>query len=209
MLRIIFILCIISVPGLSASAAGRSLYWDNLEVKARLDRDGRLHVVERQAYVFTGEWNGGERTFNIRPGQNLDLQRLTRIDPASGESREVTLGSLSELDRYNWFNGHKMLRWRSRLPSDPPFDATPITYELEYTLGDILIPEGDGTFVLNHDFAFPDRSGPILRYSLDLELDPSWQPLNRAKGSCCARTCATPGPAVRGRLSTVLPGGFA
>jgi uncharacterized membrane protein YgcG len=178
MLRIIFILCIISVPGLSASAAGRSLYWDNLEVKARLDRDGRLHVVERQAYVFTGEWNGGERTFNIRPGQNLDLQRLTRIDPASGESREVTLGSLSELDRYNWFNGHKMLRWRSRLPSDPPFDATPITYELEYTLGDILIPEGDGTFVLNHDFAFPDRSGPILRYSLDLELDPSWQPLN-------------------------------
>jgi uncharacterized membrane protein YgcG len=177
MLRIIFLLCIMSVPGLSASASARSLYWDSLDVKARLDRDGRLHVVERQAYVFTGDWNGGERIFNIRPGQNLDFQRLTRIDPASGESREVKWGSLSELDRYDWFNDHKKLRWRSRLPSDPLFDSTPITYELEYTLGNILIPEGDDTFILNHDFAFPDRSGPILRYSLDLEMDPSWQPL--------------------------------
>jgi uncharacterized membrane protein YgcG len=177
MLRIVFMMCIMAVSGLSASASARSLYWDRLEVKARLDRDGRLHVVERQAYVFTGNWNGGERIFNIRPEQRLSFHRLTRIDPASGESKEVRWGSLSELDRYNWFDGHKRLRWRSRLPSDPPFDNTPITYELEYTLSNILTPEGDGTFVLNHDFAFPDRSGPILRYSLDLELDPSWQPL--------------------------------
>jgi uncharacterized membrane protein YgcG len=176
MIRYIFLLCILSILGFSASASARSLYWDSLEVTARLDADGRLHVLERQAYVFTGAWNGGERTFNIRPGQELDFHRLTRIDPADGERREVKFGSLSRLDRCNWDGGQNRLRWRSRLPSDPPFDATPITYELEYTLSNILIPRGDGTFLLDHDFAFPDRPGPILRYSLDLEMDPAWQP---------------------------------
>jgi hypothetical protein len=82
MIQYIFLLCILSILGFSASAAARSLYRDSLEVTARLDADGRLHVVERQAYVFTGAWNGGDRTFNIRPGQELDFHRLTRIDPA-------------------------------------------------------------------------------------------------------------------------------
>lgn len=177
MFRIVFLLGLLALSVLPAPASARSLYWDPMHVTARLDRDGRLHVVESQGYVFTGAWNGGERTFNIRPGQSLSLRSLTRIDPATGERRAVQWGYISELDRYNWFNGHRTLRWRSRLPSDPPFDRTRITYELEYTLSNILMPEGDGTYVLNHDFAFPDRPGPILHYSLDLELDPSWQPV--------------------------------
>ena len=52
-----------------AGAQDRSLYWKALDVTARLDADGRLHVTERHEMVFTGDWNGGERTFRITGGQ--------------------------------------------------------------------------------------------------------------------------------------------
>lgn len=156
-------------------ALARSLYWDKLEVTARLDGDGRMHVVEHQTFVFNGAWNGGERTFNLRPGQQLTFNRLTRIDPATGAATEVRPGSLARIDRYGWDQSHTRLRWRSRLPSDPPFKATRIVYELDYILSNILTPQADGHYLLDHDFAFPERSWPINRFVLDLQLDPVWR----------------------------------
>ena len=55
--------------------AQRSLHWDRLQVTAHLDAGGTLQVVETQTMVFTGDWNGGERTFNIRPRQKLIFRR--------------------------------------------------------------------------------------------------------------------------------------
>lgn len=179
MIRCLAVVCTLVAVAVSVPASARSLHWAAMEVSARLDADGRLHVTEQQAYVFSGAWNGGERTFNIRPGQQLDFHRLTRIDPSSGERREVAPGNLSHLDNYGWASGGDVLRWRSRLPADPPFDATRITYELEYTLSNILAVRGDGTYLLDHDFAFPDRPGAILRFTLDLDLDPAWLPVDK------------------------------
>ncbi len=34
------------------SIEARSLFWQDLEVKASLDKDGRLHVREQQVMVF-------------------------------------------------------------------------------------------------------------------------------------------------------------
>src|SRR6476661_8136386 len=70
----------------AARAQEKSLRWAEFAVRARLDAEGVLHVEERQAMAFTGDWNGGERRFNLRLGQHLDLQRLARIDPATGEA---------------------------------------------------------------------------------------------------------------------------
>lgn len=169
-----------------AEAQERSLYWNALDVTARLDADGRLHVTERQEMVFTGDWNGGERTFRITGGQKLDFRRLSRIDPATGIGRALTRGNLDEVDHY--WSGSGGVRWRSRLPSDPPFENTTITYVLEYTLSNILAPK-EGSFLLDHDFAFPDRSWPILSFSLDLRIDPAWEAETR-----------TPVRVTRGRL---------
>jgi hypothetical protein len=69
--------------------------------------------------------------------------------------------------------GGESVRWRSRLPSDPPFENTTIIYVLEYTLSNILVRK-EGSFLLDHDFVFPDRSWPILSFSLDLRIDPAW-----------------------------------
>lgn len=151
----------------------REIHWPRIAVTAHLDADGRLHVSERQEMRFTGDWNGGERRFDLRPGQKLTLERMLRIDPAAGSERQLARGDLDLLDHFGWTDG-TTLRWRSRLPSDEPFRDTPITYVFEYTYSNILEPSGDVNFRLDHDFAFRDRSSPIDTFTVALTLDPVW-----------------------------------
>src|SRR5215813_10524424 len=63
-------------PG--AQAAERELHWDALDVKAHLDADGVLDVIELHTMIFTGDWNGGERVFNVRARQKLEFLGVQR-----------------------------------------------------------------------------------------------------------------------------------
>ncbi len=168
--------------GLAAAsrAPARELHWSAVDVRARLDSSGALHVVERQAMVFTGDWNGGERVFRLFPGQSLSLDGITRIGP-DGARQALAAGDLSAVDRYAWTNS-RTLRWRSRLPSDPPFEDTEIVYEIAYTLSGILLREGD-RYVLDHDFLFPERSGAVEKFTLELSLESPWRPARPFEGS--------------------------
>ena len=157
----------------AAAANARTLHWKSIQVKATLDADGLLHVSERQNMIFDGDWNGGERKFRVEPGQNLTLARVERIDPQSGERFAMAEGDLDAVDHYRMVDA-KTLRWRSRLPSDPPFANRELDYALDYTLSGVLERRG-AEYRLAHDFAFADRDGPIDHFSLDLELDPAWQ----------------------------------
>ncbi|HKD16878.1 MAG TPA: DUF2207 domain-containing protein, partial [Thermoanaerobaculia bacterium] len=157
----------------AAVLAAKDLSWSSFDVRARLDAAGALHVVETQTMVFDGDWNGGERTFRVFPGQSLGFESITRVDP-DGTRHPLTAGDLSAVDEYK-FVGNNVLRWRSRLPSDPPFDHAARVYEIAYTLTGILVKQGD-RFVLDHDFAFPDRQYPIEKFALTLSLDPVWKP---------------------------------
>jgi uncharacterized membrane protein YgcG len=168
-----FVAAAVLVFAAAPAAAQRTLSWDELAVEARLDADGRLHVTETQVMVLDGDWNGGERRFDLRRDQELELHRLTRQDAATGATVVVVPGDLGTVDRYDWID-RNTLRWRSRLPSDPPFRGTKLVYVLTYTYANILRPSGGRTYVLDHDFAFGDRPGAIRRFSLDLALDPIW-----------------------------------
>lgn len=174
-LRLIAV-CVVAlcVLGLADDAhAQRSLHWDSIDVEARLDADGRLHVTETQTVVFSGDWNGGERRFNIRPRQRFEFSSLYRSE-GDGWKALVRDSSLDDVDDYA-FTDDTTLRWRSRLPNDPPFTNTAIKYVLQYELSNILLKDGDA-FTLDHDFLFPDRDGVIARASVVLTLDPDWQP---------------------------------
>jgi uncharacterized membrane protein YgcG len=46
---------------------------------------------------------------------------------------------------------------------------------LDYTLSGVIEKKW-GSYVIDHDFAFTDRYGVIERFTLDLDLDPVWQP---------------------------------
>lgn len=165
--RILLLMCCLVVP-----AHGKSLHWQDLTVTARLADDGRLHVREQQTIVFDGDWNGGERIFAIRSGQSFVFEAIYRHAP-DGTQTALSKGNLAKVDHYDW-TSNNTLRWRSRLPGDAPFSHEAITYTLVYTLANIL-EERDGGYVLDHDFAFPQRSGVIERFQLDLELGPGWQ----------------------------------
>jgi hypothetical protein len=143
-----------------------------LTVTARLADDGRLHVREQQTIVFDGDWNGGERIFDIRSGQSFVFEAIYRQAP-DGAQIALSRGNLARVDHYDWTN-NDTLRWRSRQPGEKPFSNQAITYTLVYTLANIL-EQRDGEYVLAHDFAFPQRSGVIERFQLDLELGPGWQ----------------------------------
>lgn len=154
----------------SPALAQRSLEWELIAVKARLDETGLLHISEEQHYVFNGDWNGGERTVRLGKEQQFHFDNLSRRDEA-GELKPLNYGSTDEVDGY-LVNGES-IRWRSRLPSDPPFRDRRITYVIDYTLSNILYKRGNH-YRLNHDFAFTDRPGAIRRLTVDLELDPAW-----------------------------------
>ena len=150
----------------------RTLHWSSLDVTASLEADGRLHVTERQAIVFDGDWNGGERRFRLLDSQRLDLLAVRKIDTATGAAVALRRGRLDDVDRYA-FTDRTTLRWRSRRSSDPPFSNSTLVYEIEYQLSNVLRHAGD-EYVLDHDFAFPDRGGTIEAFSLVLTLDPAW-----------------------------------
>jgi uncharacterized membrane protein YgcG len=152
----------------------RTLHWSSLDVTANLAADGRLHVVERQAIVFDGDWNGGERRFRLLGSQRLELVAVRKIDTATGAATPLRRGSLDKVDDYE-LTDRTTLRWRSRRPSDPPFANATLVYEIEYRLANVLRRAGD-SYVLDHDFAFPDRGGAIEGFSLVLTLDPAWIP---------------------------------
>jgi uncharacterized membrane protein YgcG len=163
-------------PG--AQAAERELHWDALDVEAHLDADGVLDIIERHTMVFTGDWNGGERVFNVRARQRLEFLGLQRIDRKTGSLQALQeTAEPNNVDEFTWTD-RRTLRWRSRLPSDAPFANVQLTYALHYKLSGILLKE-DKQYRIDHDFAFPDRPGPIERFTLNLDFDPVWQPVGK------------------------------
>lgn len=157
---------------LALPAAARELHWRELAVTARLDAEGLLHVSELHRMVFTGDYNGGERSFRVQGDQTLELEGLYRIE-AGGREIELSEGDLSSTDQFAWHGAH-VLRWRSRASDAPPFDETLLTYRIDYVQGRVLLDDGGGAYTLEHDFAFPDRPGNIELFRLHLEADPAW-----------------------------------
>lgn len=156
----------------SASAQDRRLHWDRYDVEARLDVDGVLHVVETLDYVFTGDWNGGERRFRTRLKERVALGSIERIGPGGERIPLRKDGDVDDVDEYKW--SHPNLRWRARLPSDPPFAATPLRYRIEYSLRGAVDRTGNG-YLFDFDLAPSDLAGPIELLTWNLELDPEWR----------------------------------
>lgn len=156
------------------AAQSRELHWPAITVTAHLDADGRLRVREEQQIRFVGDWNGAERRFDVPFRQKFSLLRLSRIDAQSGSTVLLREGDLDLVDGFDWSDDGNTLRWRSRLPSDPPFRGQVYTYLIEMEYENILVRDGTG-YTLDHDFSFADRNGPIDRFALTLTFDDAWR----------------------------------
>lgn len=168
-MRIRTVLLVVSLFAVSAQA--KTLYWPSIDVDAHLDADGRMHITETQTIEFDGAWNGGERQFRVAGNQSLQFERLTRVSE-DGHENTMVMAPLDKVDHYQMLDGN-LLRWRSRLPDDPPFEHTRLTYRLRYTLSGI-VRHVNKRYLLSHDFAFTDREGVIQQFTLHFTVDPVW-----------------------------------
>ena len=159
---------------IGSATFAKELHWRSLEVEARLEPDGTLAISEVQRMVFSGEWNGGERQFRLGSGQRLMFDRMTRLEPGTDVGVELVRGDLDEVDHYDLASA-KTVRWRSRLPSDPPFAETELVYRLEYRIAGALRKLGERTYQLDHQFAFTDRDGVIESLVVRLTVAPEWR----------------------------------
>jgi len=163
-----------SVSG-TTPAHPRALSWPSVSISAHLDSSGALRVLERQTILLSGDWNGAERTYDLRFGQRLEFNSISRFDPVTGITHPLRFDeSLDDIDDFAWTGNGKTLRWRARRPTDPRFDRTMLTYIIDATFDRILVPQGDGSFRLDHNFAMVQREGPIDRLELTLTLDSAW-----------------------------------
>jgi uncharacterized membrane protein YgcG len=192
---------LVLIPATLAAQA-RTLRWRSLDVEARLEASGGLHVSERHRMVFDGPWNGGERVFRVDPGQRLELLSVARIDARTGEPVPLRAGGGDlAVDEFVLLGG-RTLRWRARRPDDAPFRMQELTYLIEYRLSGVVFRE-DGAYAIDHDFAFADRPGVIERYSLRLRPDPAWQAAASQDIRWVQRAMMLPGESVihKARLS--------
>jgi uncharacterized membrane protein YgcG len=155
-------------------AQERLLEWPRVSVTAHLDSTGALLVRESQTIRFTGDWNGGERYFDLRGGQAIALHALTRLDSGeTGDGRALRAGDLSRVDEFDWTDS-RTLRWRGRLPEDPPFDRVLRTYTLVYTYQNLIRADDGGRYIFDHDFGIGSRMSPIEDYNLTFTMDSVW-----------------------------------
>ena len=131
--RISGLICLLAASVVHGQGPIKELRWQSLDVRAHLDADGALHVRETQAIVFDGDWNGVERKFSIRDGQRLKFDRLIEKDASGNTLREFGRGDLDDIGEFRWFD-RDMLRWRTRMPDDPPFRDELRIYELDYVM---------------------------------------------------------------------------
>src|SRR5688572_14917516 len=173
-LRLAWIVAAAVVAGAAgAQAQTRTLRWKSLDVKARLEDSGALHVTERHHMVFDGAWNGGERPFRAGAARP-ELLSLTRVDRRTGAVHPLRPARTPamDIDEYAWAGSN--LRWRNRLATDRPFQHHDAIYVVEYRQRDVVIPEGE-RYRIAHDFAFTGRPGIIERFTLDLDFAPPWK----------------------------------
>jgi uncharacterized membrane protein YgcG len=154
-------------------AQERTLSWKALDVWAKLENDGTLRISERHRMLFDGNWNGGERIFRLEPGQEIELRGMSRVDE-NGETHAMASATGDGVGLHEYRFDGRTLRWRAREASDPPFRNAERLYAIDYSLRNVVQPNGE-SYVLDHDFAFVDRPGPIESFSAMLELDSAWQ----------------------------------
>jgi uncharacterized membrane protein YgcG len=154
------------------TAAAKSLDWKKFEVQAHLENDGDVTIKEEQTIVFDGDWNGGERRFDVAEGRSVDLISIQHWSPSVNGWIPVERGELSKVDRYQWTSSDT-IRWRSRLPLDPPFHNTEERYLLQFRIHGAGQAGDPGQTIVRFPVLPGDRPGSVQVFDFHFTADPS------------------------------------
>ncbi|NCN08336.1 MAG: DUF2207 domain-containing protein [Leptospira sp.] len=162
------------LPFFSLAAQYKSLDWNSIQVEATLKNNGNLKIAETQSILFTGDWNGAYRKFDLGLGQKLKFHSM-EILRNNGEWETLSDDSIDIKDSYLYYPSESTVKWRSRYPHDPIFEGETIIYRLNYEYENILDNKSANVFQLNHDFGFEDRNGEIRKFKVNLSWEDKWK----------------------------------
>ena len=121
--------------GAAPAARAQSVVWTVIDVKSRLDNDGRLHVVEtHDLELREGGGFNLTREFGLGADQSIVFRSLRRLGP-DGVEQALEDAEVGLPDRYRYYPmGHVYL-------SIPKFErGTKIAYRMEYEVVNALSP---------------------------------------------------------------------
>lgn len=170
----LFLILLLILPFFSLDAQYKSLDWNSIQVEAILKNNGNLKIAETQSILFTGDWNGAYRKFDLGLGQKLKFHSM-EILRNNGEWETLSDDSIDIKDSYLYYPSESTVKWRSRYPHDPIFEGETIIYRLNYEYENILDNKSANVFQLNHDFGFEDRNGEIRKFKVNLSWEDKWK----------------------------------
>lgn len=134
-----FVLLACAVP--QARAQGGLVSWNRLDVAARLDNDGRLHVAETHEMELSGDVSIINRTFHYAADQSVLLGGISRLE-ADGSKKALKDAAVESADSY------RVYRWgvqfSVRGERDPAFEGVVTRrYVIEYELQGAITPAWD------------------------------------------------------------------
>ena len=134
----------------------------SIDIRATLDRDGRLHVVERQRLRITAANDGASRQIVRSLRRGIELRGVSLVE---GDAlNPLERGELTEPGRYRFETGTSTILWT--FDSETPEQ----TFQLEYTLVDALAARPGG-YRIAYD-ALPRTAYAEARALVTL--DPAW-----------------------------------
>jgi hypothetical protein len=126
------LLALLAAPAFADDPPNPPPLWKSIVVRYDLGADGTLHVTERADVTISPQTSTIERTYWSDGEQVMTINRLTRIDPETGEVRELTRGGLETRDHFETpWPGH--VKWSVA-------EVTAATYVIESTISDAVIP---------------------------------------------------------------------
>lgn len=161
---------ILFILSFSSILQAKSIRFDYVEVDALLNKEGHLEVKENQAMYFNGEWNGGYREFRVEGKQKVIVHGIDRTTTV-GILEPLKRGNINKKFHYQFRNNK--LKWRNRLPYEPPFNNIFRRYIIKYTIKNVIQHNKQDVF-LNHQFLFK-RDSPIKTVKVKLTIDPFWE----------------------------------
>jgi len=131
-----------------ADTAGASVVWTRIDVGARLDNNGRFHVVETHDIQLERSGVKLSRELGMGADQSIVFKGVTRVDP-DGSAHPFTEGEVDRPERFRYYpRGHVSLQL-------PDLGERPrVVLRLEYELVNAVSPAwsiGAGAGPLSYD----------------------------------------------------------
>mgnify|MGYP001173220850 CR=1 FL=1 len=95
---------IILLFSLSFNCQAREFFWQDIKVKAFLNKKGELEIKEELVAFFKGNFDSVTRFFHLPGNKDIRLKKFEVYNPSNDSWTLLTYGDLSKVNQYMIWN---------------------------------------------------------------------------------------------------------